>query len=103
MNEPGRSAFLLRSARVMPWISSIPLSSQEKEGIRSNMGWVVFLVISATVILVLMKYAGSNRRAQKAIKGKGRSPVKICDECGLPRGKCQEMKRRAEHPKGFSG
>lgn len=68
------------------------------------MGWVIFLVISGMAVLALMKYAGSDRRAGKAIRGKGRTgPAKLCPDCGLPRGKCRKQVADAEHPAGMVG
>ena len=67
------------------------------------MGWAVFLVVSSVAVFALMKYAGSNRRAAKVIKGKGRSSPRICPDCREPAGKCQYLRRQAEHPGGMLG
>lgn len=52
----------------------------------------------------------AQRRYSRTVRSRGTSAVRICTDtapngqvCGLPRGKCQHLRRQAEHAEGMQG
>jgi hypothetical protein len=66
------------------------------------MGWVIFLIVASVIVVIMMRRAG---RRGRLVRSKGMRPARACPDprCGLPAGKCQHMRRQAEHAAGFLG
>lgn len=73
------------------------LREKNEENQEKRMIFLIGLIVAAVIVMIMMKIA------RPKVGSKGTTPAKRCPDCGLPKGRCQRLKRDAETAKAFRG